>query len=64
MKTASPLAIDGDQKFGMNVRGMYNDRASEVPGASETGNRISFSYQAKFLDETLGVALPRTIISA
>lgn len=57
LKTASPLSIDGDQKFGMNVRGMYNDRASEVPGASETGNRISFSYQGKFLDETLGVAL-------
>ena len=36
---------------------MYNDRASEVFDATEYGDRISFSYQGKFLDDTLGVAL-------
>lgn len=57
LQTASPLSISEDYKFNMNVRGMYNDRASEVSDAEEYGNRISFSYQAKFLDDTLGLAL-------
>ena len=39
------------------MRGMYNDRASEVSDATEYGHRLSFSYQGKFLDDTLGVSL-------
>ncbi len=57
LQTASPLSIDDDYKFGMNVRGMYNDRASEVSDATEYGQRISFAFQTKFLDDTLGLAL-------
>ncbi|GLX83327.1 TonB-dependent receptor [Thalassotalea eurytherma] len=57
LKTASPLSIDQDHKFNINARGMYNDRASEVQDANEFGHRLSLSYQGKFLDETLGVAL-------
>ncbi|WP_158970325.1 TonB-dependent receptor [Paraglaciecola sp. L3A3] len=57
LQTASPLSIDEDYKLSFNARGMYNDRASEVSDATEFGDRFSFSYQAKFLDDTLGVAL-------
>jgi len=57
LQTASPLDNDQQHKFTANVRGMYNDRASEVFDATEYGDRISFSYQGKFLDDTLGVAL-------
>ncbi|MBY5991729.1 TonB-dependent receptor [Ferrimonas balearica] len=57
LATASPLAAEKTHNFVANVRGMYNDRASEVHGADEYGSRISFSYQGKFLDETLGFAL-------
>ncbi|QSX37545.1 TonB-dependent receptor [Shewanella sedimentimangrovi] len=57
LATASPLAADKELNVTVNVRGMYNDRASEVYGAEEFGHRLSFSYQGKFLDETLGVAL-------
>jgi TonB-dependent receptor len=57
LKTASPLANSETHQFNMNVRGMYNDRASEVSDADEFGHRLSFSYQGKFLDDTLGVAL-------
>ncbi|MEO2269013.1 TonB-dependent receptor [Pseudoalteromonas sp. YIC-656] len=57
LQTASPLDNDQQHSFTANVRGMYNDRASEVFDATEYGDRISFSYQGKFLDETLGVAL-------
>ena len=57
LQTASPLSIDEDYKFNVNARGMYNNRASEVSDAEEYGHRLSLSYQGKFLDETLGVAL-------
>ncbi|QMW14771.1 MULTISPECIES: TonB-dependent receptor [Pseudoalteromonas] len=57
LQTASPLDNDQQHKFTANVRGMYNDRASEVFDATEYGDRISFSYQGKFFDDTLGVAL-------
>lgn len=57
LKTASPLANTQQHTFNMNVRGMYNDRAKEVSDADEFGHRLSFSYQGKFADDTLGVAL-------
>lgn len=57
LQTASPLAIEEQHKFSANIRGMYNDRASEIPDAEEYGHRISFSYQGKFMDDTLGVSL-------
>ncbi len=57
LKTASPLDNDQQHTFNLNVRGMYNDRAGEVSDADEFGHRISFSYQGKFMDDTLGLAL-------
>lgn len=57
LKTASPLSNAEQHKFNVNVRGMYNDRASEVSDADEFGHRLSFSYQGQFLDNTLGVAV-------
>ncbi|WP_017446650.1 TonB-dependent receptor [Gayadomonas joobiniege] len=57
LKTASPLAISEDYKINLNARGMYNDRASSVADANEYGYRLSGSYQAKFLQDTLGVAV-------
>lgn len=57
LKTASPLAMEEQHKFSANMRGMYNDRASEVSDATEFGHRISFSYQGKFMDDTLGLSL-------
>lgn len=57
LTTASPLSNSETHTFNANIRGMYNDRASEVADADEFGSRISFSYQGKFLEDTLGVAL-------
>jgi TonB-dependent receptor len=56
LKTASPLKAKEQHNFTVNARGMFNDRASEIPGGQETGDRFSLSYQGKFLDETLGFA--------
>lgn len=57
LKTASPLAMEEEHKFSANMRGMYNDRASEISDASEFGHRLSFSYQGKFMDDTVGLSL-------
>ncbi|KXI30657.1 TonB-dependent receptor [Paraglaciecola hydrolytica] len=57
LETASPLSIDGDYKFSVNARGMFNDRAKEVSDAEQFGHRLSVSYQTKFLDDTVGIAL-------
>ncbi len=57
LKTASPLANEKQHSFNVNVRGMFNDRANEVYDAKEFGNRLSFSYQGKFAEDTLGISL-------
>lgn len=54
MKTSNPLDMTEDHRFNINVRGSYNDRAGDVVEAEEFGNRFSFSYQGKYLDDTLG----------
>ncbi|MBN25195.1 MAG: TonB-dependent receptor [Alteromonadaceae bacterium] len=57
LQTASPLSNDKQHTFNVNARGMFNDRAGEVSDAEEFGHRLSLSYQGKYLDDTLGVAL-------
>ncbi|AWB67469.1 TonB-dependent receptor [Saccharobesus litoralis] len=57
MTTVSPLSISDESRLNVNVRGSYNDRAGEVSDANEFGHRLSVSYQRKFMDDTLGVAL-------
>jgi TonB-dependent receptor len=57
LRTASPLSNDQQHTFNANVRGMFNDRADEVPDGEDFGHRLSFSYQGKFMDDTLGVAV-------
>ncbi|QJR82530.1 TonB-dependent receptor [Alteromonas pelagimontana] len=57
LQTASPLANEQTHTFNVNVRGMFNDRADEIPDAEEYGHRLSLSYQGKFLEDTLGVSM-------
>jgi len=57
MATANPLKNEEDHKFTVNARGMYNDLASDIPDATSNGHRFSISYQGKFMDDTVGVAL-------
>lgn len=56
LKTANPLEAPNDHNFNANLRMSYNDAAENV-GADEFGDRISFSYQGKFADGTLGLGL-------
>lgn len=57
LQTASVLSNQQQHSVTANLRGMFNDRANEVPDGEELGHRFSLSYQGKFLDDTLGVAL-------
>ncbi|WP_076410663.1 TonB-dependent receptor [Shewanella sp. UCD-KL12] len=57
LKTADPLQAAKEHNFSVNLRGSFNDSAGDIADAEEFGNRLSFSYQGKFLEETLGVAV-------
>ncbi len=57
LQTARVLSNQQEHTFTANLRGMMNDRANEVPDGKEHGHRFSLSYQGKFLDDTLGLAL-------
>lgn len=57
LQTANVLSNLQQHTFTANLRGMFNDRANEVPDGEELGHRFSLSYQGKYLDDTLGVAL-------
>ncbi len=57
LKTANALENDEDHSFVIQTKLSYNDSADEHPDADPLGNRFSFSYQGKFLDETLGLSL-------
>jgi TonB-dependent receptor len=57
LKTATPLMNRDKHKFALNMRGMLNDRADEISDAEEFGHRISMSYQGKYADDTIGLAL-------
>lgn len=64
LTTVNPLNNDKDHSFNMGVRGSSNSRTSEVEDATDTGHRLNFSYQGKFAEDTLGVALGYAKLSA
>jgi iron complex outermembrane recepter protein len=57
LKTVNPLDLKDDHLFTVGLRGTYNDQASDLYDADAKGHRISFSYQQKLLDDTLGFSL-------
>ncbi|NVK25855.1 MAG: TonB-dependent receptor [Gammaproteobacteria bacterium] len=57
LQTANPLENSEDNTFTLQTKLSYNDSAEDHPDADAMGNRVSFSYQGKFLDETLGFAI-------
>lgn len=56
LKTVNPLDAKQDHNFNVSARASYNDSAADV-GADEMGSRFSASYQGKFMDDMLGVAV-------
>jgi hypothetical protein len=56
LKTANPLNTSKQHNIVLNGRLSLNDAADSY-GADDSGSRISGSYQGKFLDDTLGLAV-------
>lgn len=56
LKTIKPLSRDG-ASFNANLRGSYNDRASEIFDADSAGYRLSASYVDQFANNTVGILL-------
>lgn len=57
MTTVDPLQNSKDHSVAVGIRGSQNSRSDEVEDAITTGSRLNASYQGKFADNTLGVAL-------
>jgi len=64
LTTVNPLKNSQDHSFNVGVRGSSNSRTSEVEDAIDLGHRFNASYQGKFADDTLGVALGYAKLSA
>lgn len=56
LKTANPLHSAKQHNFVANAQISHNDLAGDI-GGEEQGERLSFSYIGKFMDDKLGVAL-------
>jgi len=57
LRTVDPLKNEKQHTFNLNLRGMYNDQADDVPDATSTGHRFSIAYQGKFMDDSLGFSI-------
>lgn len=57
LTTVNPLKNTQAHSFNMGLRGSSNSRTSEVEDAIDLGHRFNASYQGKFADDTLGVAV-------
>jgi TonB-dependent receptor len=56
LKTANPLEAKNEHNFSTSARYSFNDAAKDL-GADDQGSRLSFSYQGKFLNDTLGFSV-------
>jgi phosphoribosylformimino-5-aminoimidazole carboxamide ribotide isomerase len=56
LKTVNPLDAPKQHNFVATARYSINDAADDV-GGDESGQRVSLSYQGKFMDDKFGVAV-------
>jgi iron complex outermembrane recepter protein len=57
LETANALDNDENRLVRFSVQGNYNNIAADNNDSDSIGQRLTASYQEKFLDETLGVSL-------
>ncbi|TPH15072.1 TonB-dependent receptor [Litorilituus lipolyticus] len=57
LETANALDNDEDHSFRASLHGNYNEAAADNEDSDTFGRRLTLSYQGKYLDETLGVAV-------
>ncbi|RHW77760.1 TonB-dependent receptor [Colwellia sp. RSH04] len=57
LETANALDNDEDHSFRASLHGNYNEAAADNEDSDDFGRRLTLSYQGKYFDETVGVAL-------
>ncbi|AOW76315.1 hypothetical protein A3Q34_05245 [Colwellia sp. PAMC 20917] len=57
LETANALDNEKETSFRFSAHGNWNDAAAGNEDSADFGRRLTASYQAKFLDDTLGLSL-------
>jgi phosphoribosylformimino-5-aminoimidazole carboxamide ribotide isomerase len=57
LETASALDNEEETSFRFSAHGNWNDAAADNEDSDAFGRRLTASYQAKFLDDTLGLSV-------
>jgi phosphoribosylformimino-5-aminoimidazole carboxamide ribotide isomerase len=57
LETASALDNEKETSFRFSAHGNWNDGAADNEDSEDFGRRLTASYQAKFLDDTLGLSV-------
>jgi iron complex outermembrane receptor protein len=57
LETASALDNEKETSFRFSAHGNWNDGAADNEDSEDFGRRLTASYQAKFLDDTVGISL-------
>ncbi len=57
LKTANALDNDEDQAIRLSAHGNYNNAVADADYLTTLGKRLTASYQAKFMDDTVGVSV-------
>lgn len=57
LETINALDLETDSEFRFSAHGNWNEAAADNEDSGSFGHRLTASYQTKFLDDTLGMAL-------
>lgn len=57
LQTVNALDMSEDSQFRFSAHGNWNDIAEDNADSDSIGHRLTASYQGKYLDDTLGVAI-------
>ncbi len=57
LNTANPLDINAPHSFKIDFKSRFNTLANKIEGANEIGDRLTFLYQGKYFDDSVGVLL-------
>ena len=57
LQTINALDLEEDSQFRFSAHGNWNEAAADNSDSGSIGHRLTASYQTKFLDDTLGMAI-------
>ena len=57
LETVNALDLEKDHNFRASLHGNYNEAAADNEDSDTFGRRLTLSYQGKYLDDTVGIAV-------